>query len=134
MSATIATVLGTLAAITLVRLGRFRGRTLFSGMIFAPLVMPDVIIGLSLLLLFVAIGLDRGFWTITLAHITFTMCLRGRRRAGAAAGLRQVRRGSGDGSRCDAAQHLLPGDAADHRAVRRVSPGCWLSRCRSTIL
>ena len=74
MSATVATVLGTLAAITLVRLGRFPGRTLFSGMIFAPLVMPDVITGLSLLLLFVAIGLDRGFWTITLAHITFTMC------------------------------------------------------------
>ncbi len=74
MSATMATILGTLAAITLVRLGRFRGRTLFSGMIFAPLVMPDVIIGLSLLLLFVAIGLDRGLWTITLAHITFTMC------------------------------------------------------------
>jgi len=74
VSATIATALGTLAAITLVRLGRFPGRTLFSGMIFAPLVMPDVIIGLSLLLMFVAIGFDRGFWTITLAHITFTMC------------------------------------------------------------
>jgi len=74
MSATLATVLGTLAAITLVRLGRFPGRTLFSGMIFAPLVMPDVIIGLSLLLLFVAMGLNRGIWTITLAHITFTMC------------------------------------------------------------
>ena len=55
-------------------LGRFPGRTLFSGMIFAPLVMPEVITGLSLLLLFVAMGLDRGFWTITLAHITFTMC------------------------------------------------------------
>jgi putrescine transport system permease protein len=74
LSATVATVLGTLAAITLVRLGRFRGRTLFSGMIFAPLVMPEVIIGLSLLLLFVAMGLDRGFWTITISHITFTMC------------------------------------------------------------
>ncbi|MET0407181.1 MAG: putrescine ABC transporter permease PotI, partial [Hyphomicrobium sp.] len=74
VSATIATVLGTLAAITLVRMGRFRGRTLFSGMIFAPLVMPDVITGLSLLLVFVALGFDRGFWTITLAHITFTMC------------------------------------------------------------
>ncbi len=43
-------------------------------MVYAPLVMPEVITGLSLLLLFVAIGLDRGFWTITLAHITFTMC------------------------------------------------------------
>jgi putrescine transport system permease protein len=47
---------------------------LFSGMVFAPLVMPDVIIGLSLLLLFVALGFDRGFLTITLAHVTFTMC------------------------------------------------------------
>ncbi len=74
ISATVATVLGTLAAIALVRYGRFRGRTLFSGMIYAPLVMPDVITGLSLLLLFVAIGFARGFWTIVLAHITFSMC------------------------------------------------------------
>jgi putrescine transport system permease protein len=54
LSATRATVLGTLAAIALVRFGRFRGRMLFSGMIYAPLVMPEVITGLSLLLLFVA--------------------------------------------------------------------------------
>jgi putrescine transport system permease protein len=74
VSATIATVLGTLAAVALVRVGRFPGRTLFAGMIYAPLVMPEVITGLSLLLLFVAIGLDRGFWTVTLAHISFTMC------------------------------------------------------------
>lgn len=74
LSATVATVLGTLAAIALVRYTRFRGRLLFSGMVYAPLVMPEVITGLSLLLLFVAIGLDRGFWTLTLAHITFTMC------------------------------------------------------------
>lgn len=74
LSATVAAVLGTLAAIALVRFGRFHGRTLFSGMVYAPLVMPEVITGLSLLLLFVAIGLDRGFWTVTLAHITFSMC------------------------------------------------------------
>jgi len=74
ISATIATVLGTMAALVLVRMGRFPGRTLFSGMIFAPLVMPEVITGLSLLLLFVAINFDRGFWTIVLAHATFTMC------------------------------------------------------------
>ena len=74
LSATIATVLGTMAAITLVRRNRFIGRTLFSGMVFAPLVMPEVITGLSLLLLFVAVGFDRGFWTVTLAHITFSMC------------------------------------------------------------
>ncbi|MEQ9691592.1 MAG: ABC transporter permease [Bauldia litoralis] len=74
LSATVATVLGTLAAITLVRFGRFYGRTLFSGMFYAPLVMPDVIIGLSLLLLFVSVDFGRGFWTIVLAHITFSMC------------------------------------------------------------
>ncbi len=74
LSATIATVLGTLAAMTLTRYSKFHGRALFSGMVYAPLVMPDVIIGLSLLLLFVAAGMDRGFWTVTLAHITLTMC------------------------------------------------------------
>jgi putrescine transport system permease protein len=74
VTATAATVLGTLAAVTLVRYARFPGRTLFSGMVYAPLVMPDVITGLSLLLLFVAMGFARGFWTIVLAHITFAMC------------------------------------------------------------
>ena len=74
LSASVATVLGTLAAIVLTRYTRFHGRILFTGMVFAPLVMPEVITGLSLLLLFVAIGLERGFMTITLAHITFSMC------------------------------------------------------------
>ena len=74
VSSTIATVLGTMAAFVLVRSGRFAGRTLFSGMIYAPLVMPEVITGLSLLLLFIAIGLDRGVFTIILAHATFSMC------------------------------------------------------------
>ncbi len=73
-SSTIATVLGTMAAYALIRRGRFPGRTLFSGMIYAPLVMPEVITGLSLLLLFIAIGLDRGVLTIVLAHTTFSMC------------------------------------------------------------
>ncbi|HEY2230212.1 MAG TPA: putrescine ABC transporter permease PotI, partial [Xanthobacteraceae bacterium] len=74
VSATAATVLGTLGAIALVRGGAFRSRMLFSGMVYAPLVMPEVITGLSLLLLFVALDLDRGFWTITVAHTTLTMC------------------------------------------------------------
>jgi putrescine transport system permease protein len=74
MSSTLATVLGTMAAYVLVRAGRFYGRTLFSGMIYAPLVMPEVITGLSLLLLFISIGLDRGVLTIVLAHTTFSMC------------------------------------------------------------
>ena len=73
-SSTIATVLGTMAAYTMVRMGQFKGRGLFSGMIYAPLVMPEVITGLSLLLFFIAIGLDRGVFTIVLAHTTFAMC------------------------------------------------------------
>jgi len=74
LSATIGTILGTLAALSLTRFARFPGRMLFSGMIYAPLVMPEVITGLSLLLLFVSIGVDRGFWTVVIAHTTFTMC------------------------------------------------------------
>ncbi|WP_299938072.1 ABC transporter permease [uncultured Pelagimonas sp.] len=73
-ASSIATVLGTMAAYVLVRGGRFHGRTLFSGMIYAPLVMPEVITGLSLLLLFIGIGLDRGILTVILAHTTFAMC------------------------------------------------------------
>jgi putrescine transport system permease protein len=73
-SSTLATILGTMAAYVLVRGGRFMGRTLFSGMIYAPLVMPEVITGLSLLLLFIGIGLDRGVLTVVLAHTTFSMC------------------------------------------------------------
>jgi putrescine transport system permease protein len=74
ISATAATVLGTLAALALVRAGRFRGRTGFSALIYAPIVMPEVLTGLALLLLFVAIDFDRGFWTVTLAHTTVTLC------------------------------------------------------------
>src|ERR1700759_230756 len=74
VSATIAALLGTLAAGALSRGERFKGRTLFSGMLYAPLVMPEVITGLSLLLLFVALNVERGFWTVTIAHTTLTMC------------------------------------------------------------
>ncbi len=74
VSSTVATILGTLAGFAMSRFGRFRGRTLFEGMIYAPLVMPEVITGLSLLLMFVAISIERGFMTITMAHITFSMC------------------------------------------------------------
>jgi putrescine transport system permease protein len=73
VSATIATLLGTLAAVALSRGQGFKGRTLFSGMLYAPLVMPEVITGLSLLLLFVALNAERGFWTVTIAHTTLTL-------------------------------------------------------------
>jgi putrescine transport system permease protein len=73
-AAALATLLGTMAAFALHRFGHFRGRTLFAGMVYAPLVMPEVIIGLSLLLMFVGLGVDRGFWTIVAAHATLGLC------------------------------------------------------------
>ena len=78
-SATLATVLGTMAGLVMARFGRFRARTLFSGMVTAPMVMPEVITGLSLLLLFIALQQltgwpgQRGFSTITIAHTTFSL-------------------------------------------------------------
>jgi len=79
MNATGATILGTIAGLVLARFGHFRGRPLLTGLATAPLVMPEVITGLSLLLLFVAmeqlIGwpAGRGITTITIAHMTFSM-------------------------------------------------------------
>lgn len=78
-SATAATIMGTMSGLVLARFGRFKGRTLFSGMITSPMVMPEVITGLSLLLLFVTLQQltgwpgQRGFSTITIAHTTFSM-------------------------------------------------------------
>jgi putrescine transport system permease protein len=74
VSASLATLLGLLAAVALVRGGRFRGRTALSGMVYAPLVMPEVVLGLSLLLLFVSLKVPRGFWTVTASHATVTLC------------------------------------------------------------
>ena len=79
LSATVATILGTMAGLTLARFKIFRGRTLFSGLVTAPLIMPEVITGISSLMLFILmenwIGWPgkRGFTTITIAHITFSM-------------------------------------------------------------
>ena len=78
ISSSVATVIGAMAGIVLARFSRFRGRTLFSGLVIAPLIMPEVITGISLLLFFIMmadwIGWPgaRGFTTITLAHITFS--------------------------------------------------------------
>jgi len=72
-SSVLATVLGTMAGVLLARFGRFRGRTLFTGMIYAPLVMPEVITGLALLLMFIALGFARGYMTLVVAHATFSM-------------------------------------------------------------
>jgi putrescine transport system permease protein len=74
-----AVVLGTMAAMAMTRMRHFRGKTLFGALITAPLVMPEVITGLSILLLFVSIGPiigigeQRGMMTIWIAHVTFTM-------------------------------------------------------------
>ena len=79
MTATGAVLLGTLAGLVLVRFGPFRGRAFFSAMTTAPLVMPEVITGIAMLLLFVALEQltgwpeGRGMLTITIAHITFAM-------------------------------------------------------------
>jgi putrescine transport system permease protein len=79
LSATIATILGTMAGLALARFKRFRGRVLFSGLVTAPLVMPEVITGISSLMLFILMAEwigwpgSRGFTTITIAHITFSM-------------------------------------------------------------
>jgi putrescine transport system permease protein len=79
VSATIATALGALVALALQRLTRFRGRMLLTGMITAPLVMPEIITGLSLLFVFISMAdwigwpASRGATTITIAHITFSM-------------------------------------------------------------
>lgn len=79
ISATMATILGAMAGIALARFRKFRGRTMFSGMVTAPLIMPEVITGISLLMFFIMLAQitgwpgQRGFTTITLAHITFSM-------------------------------------------------------------
>jgi putrescine transport system permease protein len=78
VSATVATLLGLAAGYALARVPRFRGRTLFSGMVIAPMVMPEVVMGISMLLLFVGAerllgGPDRGFLTILIGHVTFSM-------------------------------------------------------------
>jgi putrescine transport system permease protein len=79
ISATLATILGTMAGMALARFSLFKGRTLFAGLVSAPLIMPEVITGVSMLLLFVFmeryIGWPekRGFTTITMAHTTFSL-------------------------------------------------------------
>jgi len=79
ISATFATILGTMTGIAMARFRRFKGRTLLSGLVTAPLVMPEVITGIASLMLFILMAqwlgwpAQRGFTTITLAHITFSM-------------------------------------------------------------
>jgi len=79
ISATVATIFGTLVGLALNRLGRFKGRTLLTGMITSPLVMPEIITGISLLFLFITLSnwigwpTTRGATTITIAHVTFSM-------------------------------------------------------------
>ncbi|KAF2989388.1 ABC transporter permease subunit [Methylocystis sp. MJC1] len=74
LSAVIATFLGLLAAVALARFGAFRSRMLFFGAVHAPLVLPEVVLGLALLSCFVALGIGRGFATLVIGHVTLTMC------------------------------------------------------------
>src|ERR1700678_781326 len=73
-SATLATVLGTCAAVALARYGNFRSSLFLTAGIYVPVVMPEVILGLALLMSFVSLGLGRGFWTIVIAHATLGLC------------------------------------------------------------
>ena len=78
VSATLATLLGLAAGYALARAPRFRGRTLFTGLVIAPMVMPEVVMGISMLLLFVGSdrlfgGPERGLLTIAVAHVTFSL-------------------------------------------------------------
>jgi putrescine transport system permease protein len=74
LSASAATVLGVLAALTLVRGRAMRGHGVFGFLVLAPIIIPEMVIGLAFLLLFVAIGMPRGLFTLFLAHATFGMC------------------------------------------------------------
>ena len=74
LSAAIATLLGLCAAVALTRFGAFRTRGLFFAAVHAPLVLPEVVLGLALLSAFVSFGMNRGFFTLVVAHATFTMC------------------------------------------------------------
>jgi putrescine transport system permease protein len=79
LSATLATILGTMAGMALARFSTFKGRTMFAGLVSAPLIMPEVITGVSMLLLFIFMEryfgwpAKRGFTTITMAHTTFSL-------------------------------------------------------------
>ena len=108
-SAAFSTVFGTCAAFALQRFGRFPARTLFTGMLYAPLVMPEVIIGLALLLLFVGLGIDRGFWTIVIGHTTLGLCF--------VAVVVQARLSGFDRSLEEAAQDLGASPARTFRAI-----------------
>jgi len=116
-SATSATLLGTLAAVALSRGERFAGRTLFSGMLYAPLVMPEVITGLSSSCYSSRSMPSAGFWTVTIAHTSLTMCFVAvvvQSRLGA---LDSTLEESRDGSRLRSASRLRRGDAAADRAA-----------------
>ncbi len=73
-TSTFSVILGTMTAFALVKFKHFKGKMLFSSITYAPMVMPEIIMGTSLALAFLAMNLSKGFFTILLAHITFTMC------------------------------------------------------------
>lgn len=120
-AATAAAILGTIAAVVLVRFGRFRGSNGFAFMITAPLVMPDVITGLSLLLLFVALAHALAGLRTAYAHHLAGAChflygLCGGRYFFKIAGTGSLDRRSSDGSRCDAAESVFRHYATDDHA------------------
>lgn len=72
VSASVALVVGTLAAMVLARAGGFAGRSAFAGLVYVPLVMPEIVLGLCLLLMFVQFDVERGFGTLVLGHAAFS--------------------------------------------------------------
>ncbi|STQ44904.1 Inner membrane ABC transporter permease protein ydcV [Ewingella americana] len=137
-AATMAVIVGTLAAVVIVRFGRFKGSTGFAFMLTAPLVMPDVITGLALLLLFVAMGhafgwpAERGMFTIWLAHVTFCSAYVA---VVVAARLRELDRSIEEAAMDLGATPLKVFFIITVPMIaRRWFPaGCWPSRCLSMI-
>jgi ABC-type spermidine/putrescine transport system, permease component II len=122
ITGTLSVILGTFAAFVLVRYLRFPGRSLFSGLVSAPMVMPEVIIGLSLLLLMVAVQHaigwpERGATTIVLGHTLLGMAYATVVISGALARDGPADRGSGDGPRLQAFAGIFSGDVAEHPAL-----------------
>ena len=131
LSSIIATVLGTLIGLALVR-HDFRGRGSTNLLIFLPMSTPEIVLGASLLTLFLTMQVATGFMTILIAHIMFNISLRRRDREGPARGLRPTSRRGRGRPRRERVDDVPQGDAAADRAGDSRRRCCSRSRCRST--
>ena len=131
LATVVATVLGTMIAFALAR-HRFRGRTATNLLIFLPMATPEVVMGASLLALFLNLGINLGFTTIVIAHVMFCISLRRRHGEGADREPGPAARAGGDGPLRRRGADLPPGHAAAGGAGHPGRRPCWRSRCRST--